>query len=102
MNIVATQHNADQCRHCPNIVLTAAVTRTRATDDELDAAILAALRESPGEFAAWSVLREKLPAASSSRTASALVRLHTAGHVHAIKLGGRTYVSLPIHVRGAA
>lgn len=99
MNTVAAQHNADMCRHCPSRASRAV---TSATDDELDAAILAAIRESPGESAAWSVLREKLPAASLSRKASALVRLHTAGQVHAVKIGGRTYVSLPIHVRGAA
>ncbi|QLL08850.1 hypothetical protein [Mycobacterium vicinigordonae] len=69
---------------------------TSTTDEQLDEAILVALREFPGETAPWSILREKLPAASNWRNMAALVGLHTAGQVHAIKIGGSTWIALSI------
>ncbi|AQA05028.1 hypothetical protein BVC93_24425 [Mycobacterium sp. MS1601] len=64
--------------------------------DQLDAAILDALRQVDGEAAPWAALRAMLPEKRTSRTADALVRLVDSGQVHVVKVDGRNYVALSI------
>lgn len=74
-------------------VITAVITR----NDELDAEILAVLAESPGGHMSWAELRRQLPAGVSAWSSTrALVRLHLAGKIDAVKIAGRTFVSVPI------
>ncbi|WP_191499501.1 hypothetical protein [Mycobacterium simulans] len=63
----------------------------------LDDAILTVLGEA-GDVMAWSALRTRLPDAPYWAKVRALVELHQARRVHAFKIGGRTYVDLPITV----
>ncbi len=65
------------------------------TRDELDAAILDALRRAGG-LAAWSDIRDELPESSYWSKVEAAVRLHETGKVHAVKFDGSTYMSLPL------
>ena len=71
---------------------------TPAVTQQLDAAILAALRESPSGSMPWATLRAQLPKARFWKPIEALVRLYEAGQVHVVKLDGRNYVGLPIVV----
>ena len=86
---------AQQCRHQQALSQkcdTRISTRIKATDEQLDAAIMAALSEAGGEVVAWADLRQKLPTASYWRKVAALVRLHQSGRLSAFKVAGRNYV----------
>ncbi|WP_326544685.1 hypothetical protein QGN31_06525 [Mycobacterium sp. 2-64] len=90
MNTVGIQHNAESCRHSQDRA-SPAVTRT-ATDEQLDAAILAVLGEAAGNVVPWAELRDRLPTAPYWAKVRALVRLHQSGKLCAFKVRGRTYV----------
>ncbi|MDP7720756.1 hypothetical protein [Mycobacterium sp. TY814] len=71
---------------------------TQPTDDQLDAAILAALTEaqtSSGgeELHPWAAIRQRLPG-SLDRANERLIALHFAGRVWTCKIRGRNYVAL--------
>ncbi len=65
-------------------------------EGQLDAAILAEMRDAGSELVPWATLRAQLPRAPYWRKVEALVRLHEAGKVCAFKVDGRTYVDLPL------
>jgi hypothetical protein len=92
VNNVGAQHNADSGRCYHRSVTPRSSTRIEATDQQLEAAILAALSDAVGEVVAWADLREKLPTATLWRKGEALVRLHQAGRLSVFKVAGRNYV----------
>ncbi|MGU3501889.1 hypothetical protein [Mycobacterium sp. C31M] len=68
------------------------------TADELDAAILELLRQSPGQSAWWPDIRDRLPPATFWAKAQSLTRLVDTGQVHTVKVGGRDLITLGIVV----
>lgn len=69
------------------------------TPDELDAAILAALRSADGELLPWAELRDRLPDQRFWPRVEALVRLVERGQVEVYKDGqGRNYCMLSIRL----
>lgn len=90
MNTGGVRHNAELCRHSQDRAYLA-VTAT-AIDEQLDAAILAALGEAAGNLVPWTELRDQLPAAPYWAKVRALVRLHQSGKLCAFKVRGRTYI----------
>jgi hypothetical protein len=97
---VGAPENTDFSRRSQNRA-SPAVTRSAATDEQFDDAILRALRESPSGSMPWATLRAQLPKARFWKPIEALVRLHQSGQVNVVKLDGRNYVGLPIVVRVA-
>lgn len=105
MNTPGAQHNPDPGRSYADR------DTSGITLDDLDpgagqrfrqfgmrAALLRELHDSGG-VAPWAELRRALNALGKARyweLVEALTRLHDQGSVHAAKIGGRTFVSLPI------
>ncbi|BDB41979.1 hypothetical protein Mkiyose1088_13870 [Mycobacterium kiyosense] len=70
---------------------------TQPTDDQIDAAILAALTEAQAssgeELHSWAAIRQRLPG-SLDRANERLIALWHAGRVWTCKVRGRNYVAL--------
>lgn len=92
MNTTDTQDITDTGQRSQHRDTTGSTQPTKATDEQLDAAIMAAVRDAGGELLAWAKLRERLPAASNWSKDQALVRLHQSGKLCALKADGRTYI----------
>lgn len=75
---------------------------TTMTADELDAAILDALRVTPDGCAWWADIRSQLPAPTFWPPIKSLVRLVEGGQVHATKIGGRDFICLAFTLGPAA
>lgn len=72
----------------------AAPTATpETTEDQIDAAILAALIPTDTELVAWRTIRPQLPGSWWQQT-RALTRLFESGAVYAVMIDGRNYVCL--------
>lgn len=64
------------------------------TDDQIDAAILAALADAgDGDLLPWAEVRRRLPG-SESQKGDRLIALWHTGRVWLVKIGGRNYVGL--------
>jgi hypothetical protein len=63
------------------------------TDDEIDAAILAALAPTGEELRPWARIASRVPGCFWCK-ARALLRLHEEGKVYHTKIAGRPYVGL--------
>ncbi|MGO9157325.1 hypothetical protein [Mycobacterium sp.] len=68
-------------------------TTVELTDEQLEEAILAALAPSGEELMPWTVIRHQVPGEFWAKE-RAMLRLHEAGKVYHLKLGGRPYVGL--------
>jgi hypothetical protein len=70
-------------------------SNTEPTDDQVDAAILAALTEGGGgdDLHSWAEIRRRVPGSLDHRN-ERLIALWFAGRVYTIKIAGRNYVSL--------
>ncbi|WP_349268963.1 hypothetical protein MPNTM1_04184 [Mycolicibacterium parafortuitum] len=77
-------------------------TKAKPTADELDAALVAALRASPGECGWWSDLREQLPESTYWERVESLTRLVDSGRVQHTKIDGRNMICLAIRIGPAA
>jgi hypothetical protein len=66
---------------------------TTTTNDELDAAILAALEATNGDLVAWRTIRTKLPG-DWWQQGEALTRLHETYQVSVVKIRGSCFVRL--------
>jgi hypothetical protein len=67
---------------------------TEPTDDQIDAAILAALADAGGEgLHPWAAIRRRLPG-SHDRKGERLIALWLTGRVWLVKIAGRNYVNL--------
>ena len=63
------------------------------TDDQIDAALLAALAETADDLQPWAAVRRRLPG-SLDRKAERLVALWLTGRVWLCRIKGRDYVGL--------
>jgi hypothetical protein len=72
------------------------MTITRATADELDAAILAILGEARDQSMWWADIRDQLPASTFWQRVESLTRLDVTGAVDVVKIDGRDYVALSL------
>lgn len=71
---------------------------TRVTPEELDAAIMAVLKDFGGRVLAWPKLRDLLPASTYWDQVQSLVRLQQSGQLDVMKINGRNFVALPVTV----
>ncbi len=68
-------------------------TTADLSDDEVEAASLAALSPTGEQLASWTAFSSRVPG-GFWRKAAALHRLHDDGSVYLIKVGGRPYLCL--------
>jgi len=69
-------------------------SHNETTDDQIDAALLAALADAGGEeLHPWAVIRRRLPG-SDDRKSERLIALWLEGRAYVIKVKGRNYVGL--------
>ncbi|MBI3213147.1 MAG: hypothetical protein HYZ38_04945 [Mycobacterium sp.] len=66
----------------------------KITPDELDDALLAALRGAPGQVMPWAELRDLPPASAYWQRVESLTRLEVSGAVHVTKVDGLNYCAL--------
>jgi hypothetical protein len=68
-------------------------TTNGPTDEQIEAAILAALEPTGDELMSWAVIQRQVPGCFWCK-ATALLRLHEEGKVYHVKIAGRPYVGL--------
>lgn len=69
------------------------MTNTETTDDQIDAALLAALAERGEDLQPWAAILPRLPG-SHDRKGERLIALWLTGRVWMCKVSGRNYVAL--------